>query len=215
MGWTSSYKTPGQSLTEYFINKGTLRWSSDNPFAYNVLDAAFVNLSEFYAAIEMVEKATGIRRVWAAIFRIKLFKEDRSGHNICWKDMDESMGPSFYNCPERILNLLTPTDYESANGWRALCRARIAANAALPAFTTGVGIKLDQPVRFQSGVAESEFIVRQTKGKKIVCSGVTSPGLFRFTRKWLSSMAAANKATFTTREKTVAPAIADMFEVAS
>jgi hypothetical protein len=36
--------------------------------------------------------------------------------------MDETMGPLEARCPERILDLLTPTDNEYANQWRHDCR---------------------------------------------------------------------------------------------
>lgn len=39
-----------------------------------------------------------------------------------YKDMDETMGPYYFDCPDSILNLLTPTDNEQANIWRDKCR---------------------------------------------------------------------------------------------
>jgi hypothetical protein len=44
--------------------------------------------------------------------------------------MEESMGPCECDCPEHILDLLTPTDREWALRWRARCRANIAARRA-------------------------------------------------------------------------------------
>lgn len=139
MGWTSTHKPKGQKLTEFFINHGTLRWTPDgiHPYTYKVLDSAFVNLTEYYAAVEQVHNETGERRVWAAVFMIKLFKEDNYGHNICYKDMDESMGPNISRCPERVLKLLTPTKYEHANEWRARCWAHIEKAKARPRIKPG------------------------------------------------------------------------------
>lgn len=39
-----------------------------------------------------------------------------------YKDMDETCGPCYYDCPMSILDLLTPTDNEYANEWREKCR---------------------------------------------------------------------------------------------
>lgn len=51
--------------------------------------------------------------------------------------MDETVGPRIDNCPEHILDLLTPTDQEWANEWRQRCRAKIAAHKARPKVVVG------------------------------------------------------------------------------
>ena len=43
---------------------------------------------------------------------------------IGFKLMDESMNPFCYDCPDSILDLLTPTDYEESLKWREECRKR-------------------------------------------------------------------------------------------
>ena len=40
---------------------------------------------------------------------------------IGFKVMDESMGPFYYNCPKKILKMLSPTEYENAIEWREEC----------------------------------------------------------------------------------------------
>ena len=37
------------------------------------------------------------------------------------KTMDETMGPFYYDCPKRILKMLSPTDNEAALEWRRKC----------------------------------------------------------------------------------------------
>jgi hypothetical protein len=78
--------------------------------------------SVYYAAVETVQKETGKREVWAAVF--KTYGQDRKDpyFNFGYKGMDESMGPCYYDCPASILDLLTPTDSEYANNWREKCR---------------------------------------------------------------------------------------------
>lgn len=44
--------------------------------------------------------------------------------NFGYKAMDETAGPCYYDCPKSILDLLTPTDSEWANAWRAKCREK-------------------------------------------------------------------------------------------
>jgi len=46
---------------------------------------------------------------------------DRSQGDFGWghKDLDESVGPNFYDCPERILS---QSDVEDRHGWREQCR---------------------------------------------------------------------------------------------
>jgi hypothetical protein len=56
--------------------------------------------------------------------------------------MDETMGPVESRCPERILDLLTPTDSEYANEWRARCRAFHAASKARPKIKVGMKLEL-------------------------------------------------------------------------
>ena len=82
--------------------------------------------SIYYAAVETIMKATGEREVWAAVF--KTYGQDRQDpyFNFGYKDMEETMGPSYYDCPVSILDLLTPTDNEAAIEWRDKCRNKPA-----------------------------------------------------------------------------------------
>lgn len=144
MGTTCTHKPKGVSVTEFFVNHGVLRWGDDNPHTYKVLDTALVNLKEFYAAVEMIHKETGVRRVWAAMIKVTFTRTARASRyrdgwdeNFCYKDMDESMGPCYHNCPERILKLLTPTENEYAAKWRAECWAKIEAKKARPKIKVG------------------------------------------------------------------------------
>ncbi len=42
--------------------------------------------------------------------------------NLTYRIIHESEGPIYHDCPESILNVLTPTDSEWANEWRKKCR---------------------------------------------------------------------------------------------
>lgn len=145
MGTTCTHKPKGMSVSEFFVDHGVLRWGNDNPHAYKVLDSALVNLTEFYAAVEMIHKETGARRVWGCMIKvtfIRTARKDRWSYgdqdeNFCYKAMDESMGPYYTNCPERILKLLTPTDSLHAQDWRDACWAKIEAKKARPKIKPG------------------------------------------------------------------------------
>lgn len=128
MGTTCSYKPKGQTVADYLISSGVLRWRDDQPNTYKVLATAFVKLTDFYAAVERVNKATGEREVWAAVIKCSFVRDQH--YNFCHKDMDETMGPYLRNCPEHILDLLTPTENDYALSWRASCREVIAAKKA-------------------------------------------------------------------------------------
>jgi hypothetical protein len=145
MGWTSTYKSKDESMLSFF-KKGPFHWSPNSPYKYEILDTALVCLSEYYVAVKRTEKETGTSEVFALIFLIKLFKPDNWGHNISYKDMDETMGPRCTRCPERILDLLTPTDSVYANDWRIACRERIAARKARLKIVEGFKLKIGETV---------------------------------------------------------------------
>lgn len=128
-------------VAQFFVEHGVLSWSDDNPYTFRVLDTALIGLTEFYAAVEQVHKETGERSVWAAVIKCTFIRTPRKDHwtrdnpwdhNFCYKAMDETVGPCQTNCPERILKLLTPTEYKYAQDWRAECWAKIKAKKTRP-----------------------------------------------------------------------------------
>ena len=140
MGWTTTYKPKGEPVLDFFIRNGVLRWSDDNPNTYRVLDSALVNMGTFYAAVEQVNKETGKRIVWAAVILVRHYPKDPH-YNFGWKDMDESVFPVECSCPERILKLLTPTEHQSSNEWRAACWANIEKRKARKNLPPGTALK--------------------------------------------------------------------------
>lgn len=103
-----------------------LTWTSKdkdgNVIAVNkVLKSAMVG-SIYYAAVEK-KRSNGVRDVWAAVF--KTCGKSSDGTVWGYKDMDESVGPFYYDCPAGILALLTPTDDDRAKEWREKCRQRL------------------------------------------------------------------------------------------
>ena len=141
MGWTTTNKPKGMPVLDFFIERGVLRWSNPD-VRYTVLDSALVKMKTFYAAVERVELATGERRVWAAVILVDYGPWKHDPYNFGWKDMDESCGPCESECPERILKLLTSTESQYANEWRARCWKRIEDQKAKPKLCVGAEIVL-------------------------------------------------------------------------
>lgn len=137
MGWTSyradHYKWSGKSrivdrkaeCDAYFmegLNKGH----------FEVLKSAMVGTT-YYAAVKSLKKAItdeqgnfkyvdlseNEQEVWAAIFLTSTDMKDY--YNFSYKDMDETCGPCYNECPVGILKLLTPTESKNANDWRNAC----------------------------------------------------------------------------------------------
>jgi len=121
MGWTS-YNADITAAGKVDRNKikaicdEQLTWTDDRGSRKPIKSAMVGNT--YYAAVEHVQP-DGSRRVWAAITLVKTNIKDY--WNFSYKDMDESVGPCECKCPVGILNLLTETEYEWAEEWRAKC----------------------------------------------------------------------------------------------
>ena len=78
--------------------------------------------STYYGAIQKTNNNTKESEVFAVVVLTSV--ESNKFFNLSYKDMDETEHPFYYDCPESILKLLTPTDNENANIWREKCRKR-------------------------------------------------------------------------------------------
>lgn len=164
MGWTYAEKEPETSVREFF----------DQEFAGDhtrILDCAVVELRTAYLAVESTTSVTGDRRVFAVVCLLDYCSRDR--FNFGYKDMSEEMGPVEDHCPERILDLLSPTGYEYALDWRARCRKRIEHRNKLPALKTGCYLLLNQPLTFADGRSRGVFYIADArKGRFTADDGV-------------------------------------------
>ena len=52
---------------------------------------------------------------------VKTSVKNNSYYNFAYKLMDETEGPCYYDCPKKIIDLLSPIDSEWANEWRKKC----------------------------------------------------------------------------------------------
>ena len=187
MGWTCALKPKGQSLVRFFKSVGALTWNSPH-VRQRVLDTALINKNEFYAAVESVNSQTQDKRVFALVILIKRFKNE--SYNICWEEMDEDMGPCYYNCPERILDLLTPTSNQNALEWRRKCREKLDKRGQMPPLKKGTAIKFSSPVKFGYGISVDQLVVSSTRGSRIYCTNEHGYGKYRISRQWLNQRVA-------------------------
>lgn len=147
MGWTWTHKPKGQSIKQFFTEEF-------NGKRGQVVDCAVINLREAYVAYEWTE--TG--KVEAAVCLLSYSKD--SYYNFGYRDMSEMEGPCFYNCPERILNLLTePAPNEYAQTWREKCRKNLAKKKDPTKRRPKHGdvIRFAMPMRFQNGKTIDTF----------------------------------------------------------
>lgn len=120
MGWTSyNAKNYKNGRVDRKAELDLLLTYHSEKFNDTVLKSSMVG-NVYYAAIERFKKETGERYVWAAIFKTSTNMSVYD--NFSYKGMDETCEPYLYDCPKGILDLLTPTDNDSANKWRRLCR---------------------------------------------------------------------------------------------
>lgn len=177
MGWTFVAKAPGQSIRDFFAEEMGGRYSDGS--VGRVLDCAVVNMTEAYIAYERAWP-DGRREVSAVVCMLVYRPWDE--FNFGYKDMSEKMHPYYYNCPERILKLLTPTDNKNALEWRRKCWENLHARQARPKLRKGMVIRFDAPVQFNNGAVESEFRVQDPR--RLLFTGKDGWGRYRL-RRWL------------------------------
>jgi len=99
-----------------------------------ILDTHQERRDTVYMAIKV--KATG--DVFAVVILIQWCNDK---FNFGYKDIEESCGPYDTNCPERILDLLTPTDSEYALTWRQQCREGVQRKNSIRSKLKGLKVR--------------------------------------------------------------------------
>lgn len=189
MGWT------GIRATHYkWVGKGTNRkyvvdrkaecdayfMEGLNRGHYDVLKSSMIG-SVYYAAVKLLQRyskdddgneiivdiSTNEQQVFGVVFLTSTDSKDY--FNFSYKDIDEASGPCYYDCPKGILDLLTPTDSEWANNWRASCRERLKQKKnpnSLSKLPEGSVIKVVLPFDTQRYSKGSEVILTKIKWGK-------------------------------------------------
>ena len=186
MGWTYTYR--GKTPVKEFLAS---RVNCENEHArWQIQDIAIVRMRTAYMAVEIIRRNqetrvldTTTREVVALVFLLDYRPNDR-GFDTGYKDMDETMGPCESECPERILQLLTPTTHEYALAWRQRCRVNIAQRKS---FRIAKDVVLEtQPISFLDGIARSRFKVFSLKPLRLLCQDTGT--MCRIQRKRLQAM---------------------------
>jgi len=98
----------------------------DDAYGSNTVLAVSGDGETAYVILESIDKRTGKRDI---------------SIDVCIggeaKTMSEGQGPVATDCPERLIDMTTPTDSEYTTKWRAECRRKIALRKAFPEFRPG------------------------------------------------------------------------------
>jgi len=186
MGWTYTFR--GNTPMKEFLAS---RVNCENKHAkWQVQDIAIVRIRTAYMAVEIIRRnqETGVlgtttREVVALVFLLD-YRPNDPGFDTGYKDMDETMGPCESECPERILQLLTPTTHEYALAWRQRCWDNIAQRKSFR-FSKDDVLET-QPISFMDGVARSRFKVLSLKPLRLLCQDTSV--MCRVPRKRLQAM---------------------------
>ena len=131
MGWTSYHakyykdgRVDRKAECDAYWEKGL------NAGHYQVVRSAMYG-SVYYAAVRsLVQRVDDHfeplpeeeQTVFGVVFLTKTQMRDYD--NFSYKSMDETYNPVYYDCPVRILKLLSPTDNPSALEWREKCKLK-------------------------------------------------------------------------------------------
>lgn len=146
MGWTFTHKEKGSSIKSFFEQE--MNYNDKDGYYGKVLDCKS-KLKTAYIAYE-VGNPTGPSRVVGIVCLLHYTKNyDRINFNFGYKDIDECMGPWEDNCPKGILDLLTPTNSQSANEWRNRCNEALKRREVVSSIKIGDKIKFDNEFSFK------------------------------------------------------------------
>lgn len=155
MGWTYMHREPGLSDRDFF--QGEFGEGSE------VLEAGTRDNVCYLACRNRNAPQMG---VFAIVCLIDRFGDRRDPYfNFGYKDMDETMGPGYDDCPAKVYALLTPLEEAGlsddslkwAAGWREGAEENIARRAAAAAVRKGDIVEFDDAVAFTSGRSYRRF----------------------------------------------------------
>jgi hypothetical protein len=130
-----------------------------------------------YLAVRSTDKNTGRSYVFAAVILIRNSRKDGFGY----KDQDEGMGPHQYDCPQRIMRLLSPIADLPHAGYSADWRAGVAAwhdqnrkrRQRRNSLRVGNVVTLSDAVRFSGGITARSF--RVAYFRRLAAASIADP----------------------------------------
>lgn len=182
MGWTFTRKEKNETVLQFFEN--SFNYTREDGSYGKILKCKVVGMKTAYMAYEIKQADPAAVKIVALVCLLEYRPKDY-WYNFGYKDMDETVGPCESNCPEDILKMLTPTDYEYAIEWRKRCYENLAKKKAVPKLKDGMKITVDPPIYYGSGYGYvSEFMIYDAKRMTASSKGY---GLYKLSRKVLSS----------------------------
>src|SRR6185312_12976522 len=164
MGSTGVHREPGMTDRAFFEAELPVTLTQHG----RILACATIG-NVFYAAVENgPEAAYKPGETWALV--VKMIRT-RDYFNLTYKDMSEQEGPCYYDCPDKILNLLSPTGHEYASEWRQECRDRNARKARARKVKAGTVVRFSRPFEFTDGHKGSEFTFVQRSTFRVPGTG--------------------------------------------
>lgn len=171
MGWTFTHREKGISTKDFFAKEF-------DGEGFKVLDVAggTLNPTNVYIAMKLPDG-----KVTAVACLTKRVSRDYQ-YNYGWKDMSESMGPYICDCPQRIIDQLSPLDElfpdrdQDAEAWRdrvAAFRTKFDNKLKLK---DGMLVMVPYELQFGNEIMEAETPFRVEHAKK----KYFSRGYFRF-----------------------------------
>lgn len=149
MGWTgyhaTHYKWIGKGINRrYTVDRKAecdAYWEEGLNRGHFEVVKSTIKGSVYYAAVKPLKKCIGKnekgeyqytdiplseQKIFGVVFLTSTDSKDY--YNFSYKDMDETVGPCYYDCPKSILDILSPTDSEYAIKWREKCYEQIEKN---------------------------------------------------------------------------------------
>jgi hypothetical protein len=137
MGWTGIYEKP-KSLKEFFFQE--CNTSKIEPVDCRVVGTTIYGACRIRATNEIF----GL-----VVLTSKTKKE------FLYSEQQEDHVPCYYDCPEAILKLLSPTDNEWSLKWRNKCRENAKKKKSIS--SKNVLIEVETPIKFNNGLSFSFF----------------------------------------------------------
>lgn len=159
MGWIYTEKDSSMSVKEFF----EMEFGGQHT---RVFDCAVVGLRTAYVALESTAGGTKEPAVVAVVCHLDYAHSDR--FNFGYKDVGEEDGPVEDECPERILDILSPTTCEYALDWRSRCKHRIEKRKSRPSLKTGSHLLLDSPIEFADRRSRDVFYIADARRRRFI-----------------------------------------------
>lgn len=144
-------------------------------FGLRVLASSCVRNQVWYGAVQRYD-ARGEDPVFAAVCLVRWNPRAKDGMIFGYKNMDENSGPCETGCPQRILDLLEPTQNPYALNWRRRCHNQsMLERREIP---DGALIRFPSAMKFTDGSGHQQMRVRK-KGRSICLVPESGYGRYR------------------------------------